>query len=163
MSQIITAEDGSQYIERPHIYPSIITVTANLQVQTGLRVSLPGAYRFRLKALTRATVVAGVVTPRAFLFKLGNTDGNTLYTGGSVPTNSSGTTTDRVLDSLILGTGQFPFPLVPDVLFERNSQIMFEVEDVSNSAPYTIYFGFIGADLIPLTQVQSQVLKEQTI
>ena len=158
MSNIITAEDGSQYIERPHIYPAIITVSTNLQVQTGLRVSLPGSFRFRLKALARATIVAGVVTPKAFLFKIGNTDGNTLYTGGAVPNSSSGTITDRVLDSLCMGTGQFPFPLVPDVMFEKNSQVMFEIEDISNSAPYLIYLAFIGADLVPLSVSQSQVI-----
>jgi hypothetical protein len=159
MSAIITAEDGSQYIERPHIYPAIITVSTNLQVQTGLRVSLPGSYRFRLKALARATVVAGVVTPRAFLFRLGNADGNTLYTGGAVPNSTSGAVTDRVLDSLIMGTGQFPFPLVPDVLYEKGSQIMYEIEDISNSAPYVIYIAYIGADLIPLSVAQTQVVQ----
>jgi hypothetical protein len=159
MSAIITAEDGSQYIERPHIYPAIITVSTNLQVQTGLRVSLPGSYRFRLKALARATVVAGVVTPRAFLFRLCNADGNTLYTGGAVPNSTSGAVTDRVLDSLIMGTGQFPFPLVPDVLYEKGSQIMYEIEDISNSAPYVIYIAYIGADLIPLSVAQTQVVQ----
>jgi hypothetical protein len=64
-----------------------------------------------------------------------------------------------VLDSLIMGTGQFPFPLVPDVLYEKGSQIMYEIEDISNSAPYVIYIAYIGADLIPLSVAQTQVVQ----
>ena len=61
-----------------------------------------------------------------------------------------GATTDRVVDTLCFGTGQFPYPVIPPIPYSAGANIMFEVEDLSNNAPYTINFAFHGAYLIPV-------------
>ena len=82
---------------------------------------------------------------RRFRFKLGNSDGATWYSASGV-----GGTTDRVLDTLIFGSGQFPFALIPPLFYSANANIQYEVEDVSNVVPYTIFFNFIGSYLLPV-------------
>jgi hypothetical protein len=136
--------DGKQYIERYQCFPLDLTVTSNLQIFTQQRIVLPGVAPFLLKALTRDTIVAGASTVRRFKFKLGNTDGNVWYSGAGV-----GGTNDRVVDSLIFGDGRFPFPLIPHIFYGSTASIIFEVEDISSGAPYTISFGFHGSYLIP--------------
>lgn len=150
----ITTVNGTSYIPRPQYFPQIINVTSDGQVLMQQRVALPGNWLFRLKALTRLTLVSNAPSVRNFLFKLGSSDGPTIYTGGQVQGNSTGAVSpggsiDRVLDTLIFGDGRFPFVLSPDVLYSPNAQINYEIEDVSNDAPYTIYLNFIGEYLIP--------------
>jgi hypothetical protein len=137
--------DGQSYIERAQIFPQNLDITTNLQILTQQRVTLPGVANFLLKGLTREVTVQGVSASRRFKFRLGNSDGTTWYISGGI-----GATSDRCMDTLCFGTGQFPFPLIPPIPFSAGANIMFEVEDFSGQAPYTINFAFHGSYLIPV-------------
>lgn len=139
--------NGKEYIERVQHFPQELTVTVALSVIPG-RVALPGQANFLLKALARVNVAAAVPAVRLFRFRLGNSDGSTWYTAGGI-----GGTTDRVLDPLIFGTGQFPYVLTPPIFYSSNASIQWEVEDVSGAAgvPYTIFMDFIGSYLLPIS------------
>jgi hypothetical protein len=134
---------GKTYIEREQNFPLIVQVTVNLSIQRAT-LPLPGTADFWLKTLTRETVVAGASAARRFAFKLGNSDGSTWYSSAGLGGN-----TDRVLDTLMFGSGQFPFVLNPYIYYSASASIPMEVEDISNSVPYTIYFNFRGSFLIP--------------
>lgn len=150
MNSGIISVNGQQYVERFQVFPSIVTVATNGQLQPNLIVALPGSWPFRLKMLTRDVIVNGARASRPFLFRLGSSDGTSWYMGGQNPGASSGTFNNRVLDTNVFGTGQFPYPIVPDILYPTSSQITFDVEDVSQQAPYTIYFAFHGTYLVPV-------------
>ena len=134
---------GKTYIEREQDFPFEVSVTVNLSI-TKTTLALPGTADFWLKCLTRETVVAGASSARRFKFKLGNSDGSTWYSSGGL-----GGTTDRVLDTLLFGSGQFPFVLNPFIYYSSSGSIPMEIEDVSNNQPYTIFFNFRGSYLIP--------------
>lgn len=134
---------GKNYIEREQSFPLEVTVSVALSTTRGSLV-LPGTADFWLKALTRETVVAGASTAKRFKFRLGNSDGSTWYQSGG-----AGGTTDNVIDTLLFGSGQFPFVLNPYIYYGASSSIQYIIEDVSNSTPYTIYFSFRGSYLIP--------------
>jgi hypothetical protein len=136
---------GKTYIEREQTFPLIVPVTVNLSIQR-IVVALPGTADFWLKTLTRETVVAGASAARRFAFRLGNSDGSTWYQSGG-----NGGNTDRVIDTLLFGSGQFPFVLNPYIYYSANASIQCEIEDISNNQPYTIYFAFRGSYLIPTT------------
>ena len=140
--------NGVDYIERVQTFPAELTVTVGGSITPG-RVSLPGVANFLLKALARVNVAALVPAVRLFRFRLGNSDGATWYTAGGI-----GGTTDRVLDPLIFGTGQFPYVLTPPIFYSANASIQWEVEDVSGGAgvPYTIFMAFIGSYLLPVNK-----------
>jgi hypothetical protein len=145
MSQASTITiNGKNYIERPQYFPLDLAVTVNGVYLQNQRLNLPGLAPFRLKALTRDTLVNGVSTARRFKFKLGNTEGGVWYAGAGI-----GGTNDLVVDTLIFGNGQFPFPVIPSIIYESNASIMFEVQDLSQAAPYTISFAFHGTYLFP--------------
>ena len=142
--------DSQRYLERWQIIPFQQLINLNNQVIQA-NVTLPGIYDFRLKGLTRNILdhnnVADLVNYR-FRCRIGNTDGDIRYSQGGV-----GSVTDRVLDTLMFGTGQFPYPVVPPIFYGKNASIILELEDVSGVAtatPYTIVMGFHGSYLIPL-------------
>ena len=137
--------DGQSYIERAQIFPQNLDINTNLIVLAQQRVTLPGVANFLLKGLTREVTVAGISSDRRFKFRLGNSDGTTWYFSGGI-----GATSDRVVDTLCFGTGQFPFPIIPPIPYSAGANIMFEVEDLSGLAPYTINFAFHGSYLIPV-------------
>jgi hypothetical protein len=134
---------GKTYIEREQNFPLIVPVTVNLSVQK-IIMQLNGTADFWLKCLTRETIVAGASAARRFSFRLGNSDGGTWYSSGGVAG-----TTDRVIDTCLFGSGQFPFVLTPYIYYGASSSIQCEIEDISNNQPYTIYFDFRGSYLIP--------------
>ena len=145
MSQVSTVTiNGKSYIERPQFFPLDVAVTANGIYLQNQRLNLPGLAPFRLKALTRETTANGVSTSNRFKFKLGNTEGGVWYCGAGI-----GGTNDLVVDTLLFGNGQFPFPVIPSIIYESSSSIMFEVQDISNASPYTISFCFEGTYLFP--------------
>ena len=148
--------NGQTYVERLQIFPFEQNVTVSGQV-INTRLILPGVANFRLKGLTRTVVQNHAVsTSFPFKFRLGNSDGSTYYsaagTNGTLGSNSpSGGSTDAVLDSLMFGNGQFPYPLPVPLFYSASGAILMYVEDVSNNAtgsPYTIYFGFHGSYLL---------------
>lgn len=137
--------DNQQYIERAQIFPADINITVNYQVLTQQRVTLPGVANFLLKGLTRETTINGISQPIRFKFRLGNSDGTTWYVAGGL-----GATSDRVVDTLIFGTGQFPYAVIPPIPYSAGANIMFEIEDLSGNAPYVINLAFHGSYLIPV-------------
>ena len=137
--------DGQQYIERAQVFPQDLAISSNFEILMQQRVTLPGVANFLLKGLTREITVNGASSDRRFKFRLGNSDGTTWYFAGGI-----GSTTDRVIDTCCMGTGQFPFPLIPPIPYSAGANILFEVEDLSGQAPYTISFAFHGSYLIPV-------------
>lgn len=141
-----TVQIGNKtYIEREQSFPLIFTMSNALSVNK-VTLVLPGTADFWLKTLTRETVVNGASSAKRFAFRLGNSDGSTWYQSGG-----SGGTTDRVIDTLLFGSGQFPFVLNPYIYYSASGTIPMEIEDISNSVPYTIYFNFRGSYLIPVS------------
>jgi hypothetical protein len=143
--------NGQQYLERWQIIPFQQAMTVNNQV-VNASVSLPGIYDFRLKALTR-DITAGTppvsdLLDYRFRCRLGNTDGDIRYSQGGV-----GSVTDKVLDTLMFGTGQFPYPVIPPIFYGKNASILIELEDLTGAAtgsPYNIIMAFHGSYLIPI-------------
>jgi hypothetical protein len=135
--------NGKTYVEREQTFPLEVGVAVNLSTQR-ISLALPGVADFLLKSLARETVVAGASAARRFRFRLGNSDGGTWYQSGG-----NGGLTDRVIDTLIFGSGQFPYVLCPYIFYSASASIQIEVEDVSNNQPYTIFFAFRGSYLYP--------------
>lgn len=139
--------DNQQYVERAQIFPMDLNVTLAGQILTQQRVTLPGVANFLLKGLTREITANGQSVPRRFKFRLGNSDGSTWYISGGI-----GSTTERCIDTLCFGSGMFPYPIIPPIPYSAGANIVFEVEDLSNTVPYTINFAFHGSYLIPVAQ-----------
>lgn len=138
--------DGQKYIERAQIFPAELDITtANYQNPILSRVTLPGVANFLLKGLTREVTVNGLSDARRFKFRWGNSDGTTWYVSGGI-----GSTTERSIDTLCFGSGMFPYAIVPGIPYSAGANIMFEVEDISGLPPYSIFFSFHGAYLIPV-------------
>ena len=135
---------GNKFVERLQVFPSEVAVTVNNQVQDNLSLVLPGIAGFWLKGLTAQVVAANVPAVRLYRFRFRNSDGGVNYVGGGVGAASS-----RVVNNLITGTGQFPFPIIPHIYFSPTGSILYEIEDLSANVPYTIYFGWHGSFLIP--------------
>jgi len=142
--------NGQQYLERWQIIPFQQLFNVNNQTIQA-NVSLPGIYDFRLKGLTRdilnASNVSDLVNYR-FSCRIGNTDGDIRYAQGGV-----GSTTDLVLDTLMFGTGQFPYPVVPPIFYGKNASIILQLQDLTGNAAaanYTVKFAFHGSYLIPV-------------
>ena len=140
--------NGKTYVERFMALPQDVVITAANQVLIGQRLVLPGVAPFVLKGLARETIAAGAIVARRFRFKFGNTDGGLWY-------NMSGTggLNDRVVDTMIFGSGQFPFPVVPNIIYSSQASITYEIEDMAAAAvPYTIHMTFYGSFLIPVSE-----------
>ena len=136
--------DGKTYTKRHQVIPQEVTVASNGQV-IPFTLTLPGIAMFMLRGLTRAVLKSNAPSAACpFRFRLGNSDGAIWYSVGGV-----GGTTDRVIDSLFFGTGQFPYILDPFILYSVSASIKMEIEDLSQNSPYTIYFGFQGCWLLP--------------
>lgn len=147
----VVSIDGTQYLERWQVIPFQQAITINNQVLS-VKVPLPGVYDFRLKGITRdilinSTMQSNLAGPR-FSMRLGNTDGDIRYSQGGL-----GSTTDLVLDTLICGNAQFPYPVIPPIFYGKNAAIIIDLQDVTGAAtvtPYTIVFAFHGSYLIPV-------------
>ena len=138
--------DGQNYVERFVALPHDEVITAANVVLTGRRLVLPGVAPFVLKGIARESIAAGVIVARRFRFKFGNTDGGTWYSMSGI-----GGLNDRVVDTMIFGSGQFPFPIVPNIMYGSQASITYEIEDMAAAAvPYTIHMTFYGAFLIPV-------------
>lgn len=140
--------NGKQYMEREQTFTFQYDITnANKNgIINRASLVLPGTANFWLKALTRETIQTGASVAKRFLFRLGNSDGATWYQSGG-----NGGTTDLVIDTLMFGSGQFPFVLNPYIFYTANASINMLIEDIANDV-YSIYFGFRGSYLIPVTQ-----------
>jgi len=144
----IVTINGKNYMERPQYFPQDITVSSNGQVLLSQRLVLPGVAPFRLKQLNRTTIKSNAVVTNGscpFKFKFGTTEGGVWFAQAG-----AGGTNDRVVDSNIFGTSQFPGTLCPPIYYDATSSITFEIEDISNNSPYTIALVWTGAYLIPV-------------
>ena len=136
--------DGKTYTKRHQVIPQEVTMSVNGGL-TPFTLTLPGIAQFMLRGLTRDVLAANApVTNRRFRFRLGNSDGAVWYSVGGI-----GGTTDRVIDSLLFGSGQFIYVLDPFILYSPSASIKMEIEDLSQNTPYTIFFGFQGCWLLP--------------
>jgi hypothetical protein len=138
--------NGKDYIERLQVFPMEVPITVGLSINL-VRLAFPGVANFLLKALTREVIAAAVPAVRRFRFRFGNSDGAIWYSAAGV-----GGATDRVMDNLIFGTGQFPYPVIPSIFYSSNATMPIEIEDVSGVVPYTIILAFHGSYLLPVGQ-----------
>lgn len=137
--------NGKRYIERQQTFQATVSVTSSGQLLLNQSLVLPGVADFLLKARVRSVVnSSGTQVYNLFRYREGNSDGAVWYMSAG-----TGSTNDRVLDPLCFGTGQFPFPVVPGIFFSKSASIMYDIEDVSQTVPYTIYIAWIGSYLIP--------------
>jgi hypothetical protein len=140
--------NGKQFMERPQYFPQDIAISSNGQVLLAQRLVLPGVAPFRLKQLNRTVVKSNAVVTNGtcpFKFKFGTTEGGVWFCQAG-----AGGTNDRVVDTNIFGTAQFPGVVVPPIYYDATSSITFEIEDISNNSPYTISLGWVGCYLIPV-------------
>lgn len=129
------------YLEKFWVYTSIFTIAANGFLQP--RVNLDGDGGFLLKYLTvQYSTTAGA--PNYFRIRLGNSDGAQWYSGAGVV--AGGGANDRVHSALLLGNGQFPFPVIPYILFLPNGSINMDVQDVSGNSN-VVEMAFVGSKL----------------
>lgn len=126
---------GKNYIERFWTYSNITTLTASSIVTT--KVVLDGEADFLLKLLCRSST-------GAFRIRLGTSDSGIWFSSCGVV---QGGGNDRVLDSLIFGNGQFPFPVVPHIWFPKSGSLIMDLQDTSGSSN-TIEFAFHGSKLV---------------
>lgn len=134
---------GTTYLEKFWVYTSIFTIPQNGILQP--RVVLDGDGGFLLKYLE---VQYGQVGggPQYFRIQLGNSDGQQYYSGAGIVAGGGGN--DLVHSALLLGNGQFPFPVIPYILFLPNGSINLKVQDISNQAGgNTVEMAFVGSKL----------------
>lgn len=117
---------GKTYLEKMWTYPTIFTIAANGFLQP--RVVLDGDGGFLLKYMcVQYSQTTGA--PNYFRIRLGNSDGMQYYSGAGIVAGGGGN--DRVHSALYLGNGQFPFPVIPYILFLPNGSINLDVQDLS--------------------------------
>lgn len=119
---------GKTYLEKYWAYTAIFTIGANGFLNP--RVVLDGDGGFLLKYMT--VFYSGGATPNYFRLRLGNSDGMQWYSSAGVV--SGGGANDRVHSTLILGNGQFPFPIIPYILYLPNGSINLDVQDTSGNS-----------------------------
>jgi hypothetical protein len=132
---------GVTYLEKFWVYTSIFTVAASGYLQP--RVTLDGDGGFLLKYLEVQYSQSGGL-PNYFRIRLGNSDGSQWYSGAGIV--AGGGANDRVHSALLLGNGQFPFPVIPYILYLPNGSINMDVQDISGNSN-TIEMAFVGSKL----------------
>lgn len=140
--------DGVQYIERPQVFPYEVQITQPGQVITNLRLTMPGISNFLLKGLGRDCIANGVSIDRRFRMRMLNSEGSTWFFSSGL-----GIFNDRVVDPLIFGSAQFPFPIIPPVPVSASSSLFLEFEDMNlpgGTVPYLICLAFYGAYIVPV-------------
>lgn len=148
--------DGQEYVERFQVFAKDVHVQ-NVNTVYRQQVVLPGEANFLLKALAATQTVGGsdvggtTNTTIRFKFRLGNSDGQRWYMSGGI-----GATNERLLNTLVLGTGLFPYVLVPPIPYSAGASINFEVEEFLGQSDFDISFAFIGSYLIPTGAAQQR-------
>lgn len=145
---LVVTVNGVQYTERPQFFTQDIPITVNGQILLSQRLVFPGTAPFRLKQLNRTVIKSNAVVTNGacpFKFKFGTTQGGLWFTSAGV-----GGTNDRVVDTNLFGSAQFPGMILPPIIYDSTSSFTYEVEDLSNNQPYTISLVLSGAYLIPV-------------
>ncbi len=101
------------------------------------RIVLDGEADFLWKLNTRSAT-------GAFRIRFGISDSGIWFSSAG---NVQGGGNDRVLDSLIFGNGQFPFPVVPHIWIPRSGSLIMDLQDISGNSN-TIEFAFHGSKLV---------------
>lgn len=142
--------DGKTYIERPQLFGVTVDIPAPLTILTNQRLTMPGEATFLLKGLSRDVTQPGTPDSKSeiFRFRIYNSEGTGTYFTGGV-----GIFDDRIFNVLCMGSGQFPYPLIPPIPVQSTGSLIYEIEDVffrsAGDYPYQIHLGFHGAYLIP--------------
>ena len=126
---------GKNYIERFWTYTNITTLTANQTVNA--KIVMDGEADFLWKLNTRSS-------DGAFRIRFGISDSGIWFSSAGVV---QGGGNDRVLDSLIFGNGQFPFPVVPHIWIPRSGSLIMDLQDISGNTN-VIEFAFHGSKLV---------------
>lgn len=129
------------YLEKFWIYPTIFTIAANGFLQP--RIVLDGDGGFLLKGMGVQYSQTGSA-PNYFRMKLGNSDGQQFYSGAGIVAGGGGN--DRVHSALCLGNGQFPFPVIPYIMYLPNGSINLDVQDLSGVSNQ-VELAFYGSKL----------------
>lgn len=144
---------GVQYIEKFWQYTSIVTLNPGaLAAGTALlqpRVVLDGDGGFLLKYTQVVYSISGGA-PNYFRARLGNSDGSQWYSSAGVVTG--GAANDRVHSLNLFGNGQFPFPIIPYIMFLPNGSINLDLQDLSGNVNQ-IEFCFSGSKLFNVDSV----------
>jgi hypothetical protein len=121
------------------VYTYDIVLTALQRVDNDV-VVIDGGAAFRLKALT------GTQTG-AYRVRFRHASGEYMSRSGKAAV-AGVVSNDLVNNANLIGTAQFPFPIVPTSLFGPAGNIMVDIEDLSN-AQNTIQIALIGANVYP--------------
>ena len=132
---------GHDYIEKFFQYTSTVTITPNGFLQP--RVVMDGDGAFLLKETMVVYSQTGGVN-NYFRARLGNSDGSQWYSSAGIV--SGGAANDRVHSLLAFGNGQFPFPIIPYILFTPQGAINLDLQDISGNTN-VIEFAFTGSKL----------------
>lgn len=116
------------------VYTYDVVLTAS-QILVAQSVVIHGDADFVWKA------IAGVQSGN-YRIRFGYGSSSYLSAGGA------GATNDRVRNANIVGTAQFPFPVIPHIVIPRAGNILFDIEDLS-VASNTVQIAFIGAKRYP--------------
>lgn len=134
-----TGVDPGVEVFRVYIFDISLTALQRLDNQ---RVVIDGTAAFRLKAL------AGTQTG-TYRIRFRHASGEYMSSGGTGGTN------DLVNNGNMIGTAQFPFPVIPQTLYGPNGHILIDIADLSN-ANNTIQIAFIGANVYPNVAAEYQ-------
>ena len=114
----------------------------DLQIPAGVgtrrdnqKVVMDGSAEFRLKALTGTS-------DESYRIRLRQQSGQYMSGGGAEGSN------DLVNNENLIGTAQFPFPIVPHPMYPSSGQILMDLEN-RDADPNTIQIAFIGAKVQP--------------
>lgn len=134
------------YLEKFYIYTIIFTLDSTAGSLGGFlqpRVVLQGDGGFLLKYLAVNYQITASA-PDYFRMRLGNSDGSQWYSSAGVVAGGGGN--DRVHSTSILGNGQFPFPVLPYILYLPNGSINLDVQNLV-ARTNVVEMAFIGSKL----------------
>lgn len=139
--------DGKTFIERYQTLqvPTVTIVGAGIVTA---RLVLPSIAPFWIKGLVRDAIAGGISVARRFRSRFTTTDmAGTWFQSTGAP-QSGIAQNDRILDTLLYGSAQFPKAIVPHVMVSASGTITVEIEDLSAVFPYDLYIGFDGSFLL---------------
>lgn len=141
---------GKTYLEKFYIYTIIFNANFGaLAAGTSFiqpRVVLQGDGGFLLKYLAVQYSFTGAA-PNYFRCRLGNSDGSQWYSSAGIVAGGGGN--DRVHSTSLFGNGQFPFPIIPYILYLPNGSINLDIQDLSGVSNQ-VEIAFIGSKLYDL-------------
>jgi len=123
-------------VESFFVYVFDVTLALAATRLDNQRVVMDGDAAFRLKAL-------GGTQTGDYRIRLRDGSGHYLSTGGA------GSTNDLVRNGALIGTAQFPFPIIPHVIYAPSGHILIDLENQSGAPANIVQIAFIGAKVTP--------------